>query len=77
MFLIALKNLCDKKILQYSEHKTDSEYLRDLWGTEYYNDFFHLARAFKYVWYGNFEVSAENFVRIEQHFRPFKAIRDE
>lgn len=72
MFLIALKNLADKKILHYNEHTTNAEYVRALWGSEHYHHFFQLARAFEYVWYGNFEITAENFARIEQHFQPFK-----
>lgn len=72
MFLIALKNLDNKKVLHYNEHTTNAEYVRELWGTEHYHHFFQLARAFEYAWYGKFEISAENFSRIEQHFQPFK-----
>lgn len=72
MFLISLKNLSDRKILHYNEHTTNAEYVRELWGSEHYHHFFQLARAFEYVWYGNFEITAENFTRIEQHFQPFK-----
>src|SRR6185369_2616844 len=67
MFLRLLKQLSQKKIIEYEQERTNLEYLSELNATGYYNDFFRLTRNYEYVWYGKFDVSRETFGVIKNH----------
>jgi hypothetical protein len=71
LFLRLLKNLSQKKIIQYKQEKTNFDYLSQLYSTAYYRDFFRLARNYEYAWYGKFDVSKETFSVIKNEFENF------
>lgn len=68
MFLRLLKQLSEKKIIQYMPDKTNFDYLRQLSSTGYYPDFFNITRNYEYAWYGKFEISVERFAVIKNEF---------
>jgi hypothetical protein len=72
LYLQTLKILAEKGFIQYKAEKTNSDYLWQLHGTSYYNDFFRLTRDFDYTWYGKFEVSEAAFETIYKDFTTFK-----
>jgi hypothetical protein len=72
MYLRTLKELSESGIIQYSQEKTDQEYVMQLFGTEYYKDFFRITRDFEYAWYGQFPISAQAFQIVQSHFNNFK-----
>jgi hypothetical protein len=72
MYLRTLKELSESGIIQFSQEKTDHEYVMQLFGTEYYKDFFRITRHFEYAWYGQFLISAEAFQIVQSHFNNFK-----
>lgn len=72
LYLQTLKMMTEKNIIQYKAEKTNSDYLWQLHGTSYYNDFFRLTRDFDYTWYGKFEVSEVAFQTIQKDFTTFK-----
>ena len=72
LYLQTLKMMTEKGIIQYKAEKTNSDYLWQLHGTSYYNDFFRLTRDFDYTWYGKFEVSEAAFQTIQKDFTTFK-----
>ena len=72
MYLRTLKELSEGGIIQYSQEKTDHEYVMQLFGTEYYKDFFRITRDFEYAWYGQFPISAQSFQIVQSHFSKFK-----
>jgi hypothetical protein len=74
MFLRLLRNLSDKKVIQYRPERTNFDYLSQLSPTGYYNDFFKLARNYEYVWYGKFDISPEAFATIKNDFEIFERI---
>jgi len=71
MFLRLLKQLSQKKIIEYKQERTNFDYLSQLHSTRYYNDFFRLTRNYEYVWYGKFELSRETFGVIKNEFENF------
>ncbi len=71
MFLRVLKNLSDKKVIQYKHDRTNFDYLLQLHSTKYYNDFFRITRNYEYSWYGQFDIAPEKFTIIRNDFEDF------
>lgn len=71
MFLRLLKQLSQKKIIEYKQERTNFDYLSQLYSTSYYNDFFRLTRNYEYTWYGKFDVNPETFRIIKNEFENF------
>jgi len=71
MFLRALKNLSDKKVIQYKQDRTNFDYLMQLYSTRYYTDFFRLTRNYEYSWYGQFAIEPEKYTIIKNDFENF------
>jgi hypothetical protein len=71
MFLRQLKNLSDRKIINYKQDRTNFDYLLQLHSTKYYNDFFRLTRFYEYSWYGQFNIDLEKFPAIKNDFENF------
>jgi len=71
MFLRLLKQLSQKRIIEYKQERTNFDYLSQLYSTGYYNDFFRLTRNYEYTWYGKFDVSRETFGIIKNEFENF------
>jgi hypothetical protein len=71
MFLRSLKQLAQKRIIEYKQERTNFDYLSQLYSTGYYNDFFRLTRNYEYTWYGKFNVNREAFGIIKTEFENF------
>jgi hypothetical protein len=71
LFLKLLKDLSVNDIIRYKQEKTNFVYLSELRSGPYYNDFFHLARNYEYIWYGKFEIGKEAFGAIKTDFENF------
>jgi hypothetical protein len=71
LFLRSLKNLSDKKVIQYKQDHTNFDYLLQLHSTKYYEDFFRLTRNYEYSWYGQFDIAPEKFIIIKNDFDNF------
>lgn len=72
MYLHILKLLADKDFIEYKIERTNSDYLAQLYNSEYYKDFFLLTRHFEYVWYGKFSLSDTAFEAIRQEYLTLK-----
>jgi hypothetical protein len=64
MYLQLLKELSEKNIIRYNPQRPNSEYVMQLYGTTYYQDFFRITRNFEYAWYGGFHVSPLAYEKI-------------
>jgi hypothetical protein len=71
-FLLILKNLSEKNIIQYKPGRTNFDYLQQLQATQYYPDFFRITRNYEYSWYGQFEVSENSYSIIKKDFESFE-----
>lgn len=70
-YLQLLKTLADKKIITYRPDKTNFDYLMQVRPTDHYNDFFKATRNYEYSWYGLFDISEEQYLKMEQVFENF------
>jgi hypothetical protein len=68
LFLRLLKQLADKRIIQYRQGLTNLDYLHQLSSSGLYKDFFEAARNYEYSWYGQFPVSEEAYRVIRKDF---------
>lgn len=71
-FLSVLKNLADQKLINWNPEKTNQDYLDELKNSDLGEEFKELTHIFDYVWYGEFEVNAENYRHFKQQFLNFK-----
>ena len=71
-FLLVLKKLADKKLINWNPEKTNKDYLSELKSNDLKSNFKDLAYIFDYVWYGEFEVNEENYTQFKQKFLNFK-----
>lgn len=67
-YLQLLKQLADKKIINYQPEKTNFEYLLQLKPTTYHDDFFTVTRNYEYSWYGLFDLNEQQYHKIEEQF---------
>lgn len=68
LFLQMLKSMAGRNIIQYKQDCTNFDYLIQLRGSPYYENFFRLARNYEYSWYGHFPVSRETWQLIKNDF---------
>jgi hypothetical protein len=72
MYLHILRLMADKEIIVYKMERTNSEYLKEVFRSPYYREFFSLTRNFEYVWYGNFDITEQVFNKIRQEYISLK-----
>jgi hypothetical protein len=73
VFLYALKLLSDKHLIDWQQGKTNHDYVAELNALELKKGLNELSVYFDYAWYGNFNVSAEMFKKIQGIFTEWKA----
>jgi hypothetical protein len=72
MFLQILKTLSETNTIHYQPDYTNLHYLQQLNQTKFYNEFFKVMRSYEYVWYGKFDISADNYSAVKNDFSNFK-----
>ncbi len=72
-YLRTIRDLANKELIRYRPDRTDSDYVFQLAGTPYYQDFFRLTRHFEYTWYGKFRVEPDVYQKLQQDFANFKS----
>jgi len=60
-YLWIIQLLSNKKVIQWQKKKTNSDYLAELEGTSHEFIFKDLSYIFDYVWYGEFEITKEQY----------------
>lgn len=73
-YLQSLQKLAAKSLIEYAPDKTNFEYLRELSGKKFRNDFAALTLNYEYAWYGEFEITAPVFEKIQQKFKQFYSV---
>ena len=71
-YLGMLKELSDRKLINYTQERTNRDYVDQLHNTSYYRPFFRLTRSFEYGWYGRFAISGDAYAQVRQEFADFK-----
>ena len=70
-YLLAIKTLSEKKLITWKKDKTNRNYLNELTGIDFKNQFRELTNIFERVWYGEVEIDAPVFEDIQGRFRTF------
>ena len=72
-YLKTLKNLKDLDLIHYSPDKTNQEYISELKESSKLDQFSELTRNYEYVWYGEFFLQKELYLKIKDSFVVFNA----
>ena len=68
-YLKHLKQLSDKELIDWKPTKTNRSYLYELSDEKIKNNFENLTRQFEYVWYGDFNISEQEFQELKTGFQ--------
>lgn len=68
-FLLFLKELTDKGILEWTPEKTNRDYLQKLSGSKWQPKFGKLAYVFENIWYGERKIDADDYRRYRDEFK--------
>lgn len=71
-YLSVLKDLSNKKLIDYHKDKTNSEYLFEIEDKIKRAEFSYLSYIYSYVWYGDFPIDETNFKLAENKYKSFK-----
>jgi hypothetical protein len=71
-YLQTLKELANRKLIDYRFGRTNHDYVAQLSKTPHYRNFFRLTRNFEYTWYGQFALSKQAYDMMEADFVHFK-----
>lgn len=72
-YLQALKNLSDNGYIDWRINKTNTDYLREITGKPFRDMFGTLTFNFEYSWYGERQLSKEQFLEIRKKFQQFNS----
>ena len=67
-YLQALKELDLKKFIDFEAQKTNNDYISEIQNTSLNNIFKKVTRIYNFIWYGDFQVSKEDFLLAEKGF---------
>ncbi len=70
-YLQALKKLSDKGYIEWRINKTNTDYLTEISAKSFNDMFTKLTFDFEYIWYGEKQVSKEQFLDIRRQFQQF------
>lgn len=70
-YLTALKELSNKKVIEYHKDKTNSEYLFEIENPAMRTQFSYLSYVYSYVWYGEFPVDETRFKTAQNKYQTF------
>ena len=70
-YLQTLQTLAGSGLVQFSADKTNYQYVNELSGKPYQNDFAALTLNYEYVWYGNFDIKEDVYNRLLKEYQSF------
>ncbi len=73
-FLYILQQLSRNNLVVYDNTKTDEEYLQEIQKWHLRQQFQKLNRIYDFIWYGNFEATAENYDQIKNEFHKMESL---
>ncbi len=71
-FILLLKQLSDSKLINYENDKTNFDYSMEIPSAAVSELFKKIAVIYEYIWYGSFEVSADEFQKVHTLFHQIK-----
>lgn len=70
-YLQTLQKLSASGLLQFSADKTNYQYVNELLGKPFQNDFAAITLNYEYVWYGKFDINEDVYHRLSGEYRSF------
>ena len=71
LYLQCIQKLMKAGVISFAADKTNSQYLYELSGKPYKDEFVSLTLNYEYVWYGEFSIDEPVFVKLQQRFKQF------
>lgn len=71
LYLQSLKKLSDKGYIQWQFNKSDSDYIKEVSGKSWQALFKKLTSSFEYAWYGEMNISNDEFQDLQAQFQQF------
>ena len=72
-FLYILQQLSQNGYVNYDSSKTDEDYLAELKNEDLKAHFRKVNRIYDFIWYGNFEITADDYERFRQAFQKMES----
>ena len=67
-YLFLLKKMSEKELIEWDVEKTNSDYLYEIKSPQLKANFEYLSYLYNYSWYGEFELSAQEFEKAKKAF---------
>ncbi|CAN5506124.1 hypothetical protein BH11BAC3_BH11BAC3_47980 [soil metagenome] len=74
LYLQTLQKLTTKGVITFAPDKTNYEYVQELNGKNYKNEFAALTLNYEYAWYGAFDIDEKIFAPIQHKFKQFNSV---
>ncbi len=71
LYLQSLRRLAEKEVIVFMPDKTNNDYVRELTGRAFQQEFVSLTQHYEYVWYGRFAISMNTYNSIKEKFMAF------
>lgn len=68
-YLLTLQQFSNKQWIQWQQEKTNDDYIRELEGKSVQDDFVKSTRLYDFVWYGKFDINAQEFDMAKNRFQ--------
>ena len=72
-YLLVLRGLVDRNVLEWHPHYTDQEYMAGISDPQLRSRFAHVALVFQWVWYGNAAITATDYPALRRPFIEFES----
>ncbi|MBL7941442.1 MAG: DUF4129 domain-containing protein [Flavobacteriales bacterium] len=70
-YLNIIKGLHERKFIVWAKEKTNFDYVAEMRPRAQFHSFRDLTRAFEFIWYGDVQITAEQYQAVEPVFRSF------
>lgn len=67
-YLFLLKKMSEKELIEWDVEKTNSDYIYEIKLPQLKADFEYLSYLYNYIWYGEFDLSAQEFEKAKKAF---------
>ena len=71
-YLKALRTLSDTGRIKWNKNKTNIDYAHELGGSSFSHAFADITQIYEYAWYGEFQVTEQEYFRVKDHFNRFE-----
>lgn len=68
-FVWIIKELSDHGFIDWKKRKTNHNYLLEVAGQSFYNNFSNCIKTYEFIWYGEYALSKEDFKKVENDFK--------